>query len=220
MSDVILNVYFVVTMLFLAACLVFQFKRNFTNPHNPALRILSVRGFAGYFGLFNSVLVFATEPDIQDWFSGVESASPVPVLCAVAFIGIVSTAIWASPKGFRIESSDGLKWFSDGRRLSVHLDNDASYDVTKDSVKKCAAMLHDKMQVSNMPLFIATPLNIDGILREMRKEFGVNVRDKIRLPTCWVYLKSIAFKRSQKSNITKWQAFKKSIMSRRVVISR
>jgi hypothetical protein len=201
-------------------CALLPFKCEFTNPHSITVRILNVRGFLGFFGVVNLVLMFATDLEFQDWLAGEKYSSPIPFLFFMAFLIIVLVAIWVAPKGLRIKSSDGFEWFSDGRTLSVHLDNDASYGVTKDSVKKCAAMLYDKMQASNMPLFIVTPLNIDGILREMRKEYGVNVRDKIRLPTCWLYLKSIAFKRSQKSNITKMQALKKSIMSRRVVISR
>jgi hypothetical protein len=127
--------------------------------------------------------------------------------------------IWAAPDGVYLQEEDGVQWFSNGRSLSVHLAKDKAWAVNREELKARAAQLLGTIQTTGLPLRISTPLNINPLIRILRRQPNILVTKGPRWPLAILWLPLVARRRRNRSGLSWWLAIKKSIISQTWIIT-
>ena len=136
-----------------------------------------------------------------------------------AVLPLLLMTIWAAPEGIFLEETDGLKWFSNGRRLSIHLAKDKKWAVSRKELDTQAKRLLDTIQTTGLPIRISTPLNITPLIRALRKKPNLHVTKGFRWPLAILWLPMVATRRRNRSGLSWWLAVKKSAVSQTWIIT-
>jgi hypothetical protein len=144
-------------------------KQPFGNSRSKLVSWSNLHGQLGWVLFVGMAAFIILQCKAQGW-----TLQGQAVLYSIA-LSLVLCLIWASPDGMYLQTVDGLEWYSNGRQLTVHLDNKQTIIVNKAAVKSSAAKMIAVMQETRMPIYLSTPRNIKALIRTLGRNPDIQI---------------------------------------------
>ena len=134
------------------------------------------------------------------------------VLLAIWFIIFFAAGIlfWIAPDGQRLDGVMGMTVTSNGRQLTLHLDTDQEYDVSKSNIHALANEIADLVEKTGLPLLMTTPLSCSYLVGLLQKDPRIRFETGAETKVPWPLWPMVAYRRHKRSRLPWGKAFTKS----------